>query len=134
MRVFNVESRTLHRLEHALNLPAQLVRCHGLLRFVVRYDNLQFGFSFFLLCTKIDNIIIDTVLTYDGVNERTIEPNVFLYPNLASSYVTIYVQDQNVRLTEVELFDINGRRLRTMSAVASNYVFLSIISQMGCIS
>ena len=72
----------------------------------------------FALCTKIDNIIIDTVLTYDGVNERTIEPNVFLYPNLASSYVTIYVQDQNVRLTEVELFDINGRRLRTMSAVS----------------
>ncbi|MBR1991339.1 MAG: T9SS type A sorting domain-containing protein [Bacteroidales bacterium] len=32
--------------------------------------------------------------------------------------MTIYVQDQNVRLTEVELFDINGRRLRTMSAVS----------------
>lgn len=60
----------------------------------------------------INNITIDTVLNHDGLEDRTVEPNILLYPNPANDVVNICIQDVIASLKEVELYDINGRRLR----------------------
>lgn len=63
----------------------------------------------------IDNVTIDTALSHveDGIADRNLEPFVFLYPNPANSHINIYIQDRTSNLTEVALYDVNGRILRT---------------------
>lgn len=63
----------------------------------------------------IDNVIIDTVLSREetGIGDRDIEPFVIVYPNPANDVVNICIQDRIASLKEVELYDINGRLLRT---------------------
>ena len=61
----------------------------------------------------IDNITIDTVLSHDGLKDRDVGPNILLYPNPANDVVNVCIQGSVLDITESEVYDINGRLLRT---------------------
>ena len=75
-----------------------------------RFSQDDYGLSKF----DIDNIVIDTVLTHEGVADRGIDPFVMVYPNPASDVVNVCVQEGMPEITETEVYDINGRLLHTV--------------------
>ena len=63
--------------------------------------------------SAVDDISIDTLLSHEGLEDRTVEPNILLYPNPADDVINVCIQGSMLDITETEVYDINGRLLRT---------------------
>ena len=58
--------------------------------------------------------MIDTSLVHTGVANINDEPDIILYPNPTNDIINIRLQEESSDMTEAEIYDVNGRLLRSM--------------------
>ncbi|MCQ2284384.1 MAG: fibronectin type III domain-containing protein [Bacteroidales bacterium] len=84
--------------------------------------------------------VISVVLT--GVDEYIISNNISLYPNPASNYVDVRVDNEEIQISELAVYDVYGKLLRTInvtenptridiSDLSDGMYFVRIISNKG---
>ena len=61
-----------------------------------------------------DNLVIDTSLVHTGVANINDEPDIILYPNPTNDIINIRLQEESSDMTEAEIYDVNGRLLRSL--------------------